>query len=315
MQFHSAGLCNSFEFIFWKYLLSASDTEHYSGSSPWDSLPYHLPFPCCIYDITPSLYVSTLLSVGHWCSTCGQRPQPTSKSPGKLVEEQRLLGTQALTNPRMRGVGARGLHVSQKPQMVIHFIVWNPLPRHFLKFAALSHPRLQKKLVRYDSTATKNSSWNKGLFRTLALSTPAVRLWSVVKLIWDKVCTGPGRMLGLKWVFNKWLLLLVLSLSINLPQTDYASLPTSLQLPCLSGFPHFFCWPDHFTSFPGFSLLSFSTDQHAVLLFMLACPTSQSQSPSSFHILLQLTNYFVKSWLSQLKGTFKVYILIDWYHL
>lgn len=66
----------------------------------------------------------------------------------------------------------------------------------------------------------------------------AVRVWSVVRLTGDNVCTGPGRMFGLKWVFNKWLLLLVPSLSVNMPQPDYASsLPTLLKLPCVSGFP------------------------------------------------------------------------------
>lgn len=66
--------------------------EHYSGSSSWDSFPHHLPFPCLIYDTTPSSCVSTLLSVGQWCSTCGQRSQATSELLGKPAEEQRRLG-------------------------------------------------------------------------------------------------------------------------------------------------------------------------------------------------------------------------------
>lgn len=136
------------------------------------------------------------------------------------------------------------------------------LPGHFLKFASLSHPSLQKKVVRYGNTATKNPNWEKDLVRT-----PLYQFQLSDHGLWwdlsDTMCAeAPQNAPRPKWVFNKWLLLLVLSLSTNLPPLSInwlyiPSLPTSLKLPF--GIPYFY-WLDHFTSFPGFSPVSFPTD-------------------------------------------------------
>lgn len=120
---------------------------HYSGSFSWDSFPHRLPFPCLIYDITPSLYVSTLLSGGQWCSTRGQRPRTTSELPGKPVEEQRLRGRASPNKSQSAWGWSQGPACFPRTTNVDTLYSLKPAQTSS-QVCSFTHPSLQKKVAR-----------------------------------------------------------------------------------------------------------------------------------------------------------------------
>lgn len=180
----------------------------------------------------------------------------------------------ALTNPRMSGIGVKGLYISQELWMLIHSIAWNLLPI-CLSLELQSHPSPHR-VAKCDSTVTIKA-WLEFWFYHLL----AIRLWSVVRH--ETMCNRTWQNVGLKEVFDKWLLLLILLFFYQHVSTGYASsLPALLKL----AYPQdCFCWPNHFTPFPSFSLHLFHQSTgcqiviHACLPDILI-PTSLPDSTS-----------------------------------
>lgn len=118
---------------------------------------HHLPFPCLKWDITPSLHLNTLLSVVQCCSTCGLT-KDYRITWGACKKNKDSWAMLALTNPRMSRVRAKGLYVSQEPQMLIHYSLKSSVQTFSQVCSFHLIPVSQKKLVRYDSTVTKSPS-------------------------------------------------------------------------------------------------------------------------------------------------------------
>lgn len=127
---------------------------------------------------------------------------------------------------------------------------------------------------------------NKGMVRILVLSLLAIRLWSVVRH--ETMCNRTWQNVGLKWVFDKWFLLLILLLFINMFQLVMHPhfLPSSnwLTLKVL------FLLTQPFHSFSKLRPASFPSINR--LLDCDSCSAAWHLNPNlppPFHILLQLT--------------------------
>lgn len=159
----------------------------------------------------------------------------------------------ALTNPRMSSIGGKDLYVSQELRMLTHSSLKSTA--YILKFAALIPSQPPERVVKCD----RQYSDNEGLVRSLTLSLTSRQIM-VLGETWAKV-SRTRQNVGLKGIFNKWLLSLVLLLFINMsqlamhPHSPPSSNWLALRIPFLLSQPFYLFSKLQPASFPSINML------------------------------------------------------------